>query len=56
MGFEDHPSGIVLAIIAVTPIVIIPFSIAMEDEKPTRHSLMGSLLAIVGACGLTLVH
>jgi len=43
------PTGIVLPIIATTPLVIIPFSRYLEGEKPTRRSLFGGFVAVVGA-------
>ena len=51
-ALESTPTGIVLAIIAVTPIVIIPLSYAFEGERPSRHSLGGGALAVAGAVAL----
>jgi drug/metabolite transporter (DMT)-like permease len=43
------PTGIVLPIIATTPIVIIPFAHYLEGERPTRRSLAGGAIAVLGA-------
>jgi drug/metabolite transporter (DMT)-like permease len=46
-------SGIVLPIVACTPLVIIPFSYWLEGERPTPRSLLGALLAVTGVILLT---
>ncbi len=48
------PTGIVLSIIAVTPIVVIPFSWIIEGERPTVHSIAGGIVAVAGVIALTL--
>ncbi len=50
------PSGIVLAIVATTPLVIIPFSYLLERERPSRRSLAGGAVAVTGAVALTLAR
>jgi drug/metabolite transporter (DMT)-like permease len=50
------PSGIVLAIVATTPLVIIPFSYLLERERPSRRSLAGGAIAVAGAVALTLAR
>jgi drug/metabolite transporter (DMT)-like permease len=50
------PSGVVLPIVATTPLVIIPFSCLLEGERPTRRSLVGGAVAVAGAVALTLAH
>jgi len=49
------PTGVVLPIVAVTPIVIIPFSYRLEGERPSIRSLLGGSLAVVGAVALAWV-
>ena len=46
------PTGIVLPIVAITPLVIIPFSYHLEGERPTVRSIAGGLLAVAGAAAL----
>jgi len=54
LALETTPTGVVLAIIAVTPIVVIPFAFMVEGERPTLHSLAGGAIAVAGVIGLTL--
>ena len=52
-ALETTPTGLVLAIIAVTPIVVIPFAFIMEDETPSKRSLIGGAIAVAGVIALT---
>jgi drug/metabolite transporter (DMT)-like permease len=49
-------SGIVLPIVACTPLVIVPLSYWIEGERPTRRSLLGGAIAVAGAVELTLAR
>jgi drug/metabolite transporter (DMT)-like permease len=53
-ALETTPTGIVLAIIAITPIVVIPFTRVVEGERPTARSLIGGAIAVAGVIALTL--
>lgn len=55
-GLRTTPTGIVLSIIAVTPVVVIPLSMWFEGERPTVASLAGGVVAIGGVVGLTLIR
>jgi drug/metabolite transporter (DMT)-like permease len=46
------PTGIVLPIVALTPLAIIPFSMRFEGEKPSLRSLAGAVIAVIGVVGL----
>jgi len=46
------PTGIVLSIVATTPLVVIPFTMILDHEHPTLHSLVGGVLAVLGAVAL----
>ena len=46
------PSGLVLAIVALCPVVIVPFSMAIEGDRPQIRSLVGGALAV--GCAITL--
>jgi len=50
------PSGIVLPIVATTPLVIIPLSYWIEGDRPSRRSIAGGVVAVVGVVALTLVR
>jgi len=46
------PTGIVLAIVATTPLVVIPFTMILDGERPTVRSLAGGAVAVLGAVAL----
>lgn len=54
-ALSSTPTGIVLPIVAITPLVVIPFSRYMEGERPSRRSFLGGLIAVAGAVALTRV-
>jgi drug/metabolite transporter (DMT)-like permease len=54
LAFETTPTGLVLAIIATTPIVVIPFAFVFEGERPTVQSIIGGLVGVAGVVVLTL--
>ncbi|MEM9480301.1 MAG: DMT family transporter [Verrucomicrobiota bacterium] len=49
-----QPSAIVLAIVALSPILLIPLSAALEKDRPTLLSVIGSLIAVGGVAWLAL--
>jgi len=51
-ALKSAPSGVVLPIVATTPLVVMPFSRWLEGERVTRRSLAGGVLAVAGAAGL----
>lgn len=55
-ALETTPSGVVLPIVATTPIVVIPFAYLAEGDRPGLRSIVGGLIAVVGAIGLTLAR
>jgi drug/metabolite transporter (DMT)-like permease len=55
-ALENTPTGIVTAIIATTPIVMLPLARVVEGEKITPRALAGGLIAVVGVLGLTFWH
>ncbi len=54
-ALKTTPTGLVLSIVATTPLVIIPFSRLMEGDRLERRSILGGLIAVVGAVALALV-
>ncbi|HEY9170653.1 MAG TPA: DMT family transporter [Verrucomicrobiae bacterium] len=48
------PAGIVLSIAALTPLTVIPLARIVEGERPTRRSLIGTVIAVAGVIGLAL--
>lgn len=53
-ALEHTPSGVVMAVIALTPIVVIPLARVFEGERVTARSLAGGAIAVAGAAGLAL--
>lgn len=50
----ERPTGIVVAIAALTPLAVVPLAWWIDGERPTRHSLIGGLVAVAGAAWLGL--
>jgi uncharacterized membrane protein len=48
------PSGLVLPIAATTPLLAIPIAYWLEGDRPSRRSLAGGVIAVVGCIALTL--
>ena len=51
-ALNHWPAGIVLPIVALTPLVVIPFAMRFEGERPTLRSIIGSALAVAGVIAL----
>jgi drug/metabolite transporter (DMT)-like permease len=47
-GLSQAPSGLVLAIVAATPIAVMPLSYWLEQDKPSLRSWVGALVAVGG--------
>ena len=56
IALATTPSGIVLPITACAPLAVIPLAYWFEGERPTKRSLAGGALAVIGAVALTLVR
>lgn len=48
-ALAERGTGVVLPIVALTPLVIIPLSIWLEGERPGKRSLAGGVVAVAGA-------
>ena len=53
-ALKTTPTGIVLPITAMTPLLVIPFTYWFEGDRPGARSLAGAVVAVVGVIGLTL--
>ncbi len=51
-ALKTTPTGIVLAIIATTPIVAIPLAYVFERERPTPRSVLGGVVAVAAVIAL----
>ena len=47
-ALHTTPTGLVLAVVATTPLVIIPFAYLFEGERPHFRSVSGGLIAVTG--------
>lgn len=54
-ALKTTPTGIVLPIVATTPLVAIPITMVTEKERPSLHSLVGGVIAVGGVIGLTML-
>jgi len=54
-ALSSTPSGIVLPIVATTPLAVIPFAYFIDGDRPSRRSLIGGAIAVAGAVALALV-
>ncbi|MBM40656.1 MAG: hypothetical protein CL483_01875 [Acidobacteria bacterium] len=50
----NNSTGVILPIVATTPLVVIPFAIYMKEEKPSWRSLAGGVLAVAGVVGMVM--
>ncbi len=50
------PSGIVLPIVATTPLVIIPLTFWIEGDRPSQRSILGGAIAVAGVVALTVLR
>lgn len=53
-ALEQLPTGVVLSVVSLTPLTVIPIALVVEGERPTRHSLAGTVVAVAGVIGLVL--
>jgi drug/metabolite transporter (DMT)-like permease len=51
-ALENTPTGIVTAIIAMTPIVMLPLARIFEGERIAAREIIGGLIAVAGVIGL----
>jgi drug/metabolite transporter (DMT)-like permease len=52
-ALEKTPAGIVMAVVATTPIMLLPMTRIVENEKIGIRSLAGAIIAVGGVIGLT---
>ena len=55
-ALENTPTGIVTAIISITPIIMFPLTRMIDGERIRPHTLAGGGIAVAGVIGLTLSH
>jgi len=52
-ALEKTPAAIVMAVVAITPIILLPMTRIVENEKIGIRSLLGAIIAVGGVIGLT---
>ena len=53
-ALKTTPSAVVLPIVALSPLVVMPFARWLEQERPSRRSTVGAVIAVAGAVALAL--
>ncbi|NBR86233.1 MAG: EamA family transporter [Proteobacteria bacterium] len=53
-ALKTTPSAVVLPIVALSPLVVMPFARWLEHERPSPRSTLGAVIAVAGAVGLAL--
>lgn len=53
-ALQHQPTGVVMAITALTPLAVIPLSWWVDRERPSHRSVAGGVLAVAGAVWLAL--
>jgi len=56
LALGSMESGLVLAVISLTPILLIPLAWAFENDRPTLLALIGGLIAVFGVIALHLLE
>ncbi len=55
-ALASSPSAVVLPIVALTPLIVVPFAYFLEHERPSARSLVGGALAVGAAAVLAQVR
>ena len=48
-ALSTTPSAVVMPIVALTPLIVVPFAFFIEHERPSPRSLVGGVLAVIAA-------
>lgn len=55
-ALSSTPSGVVLPIVATSPVVTIILAWFIDGTRPTRRAVLGGVIAVAGAVALKLAH
>jgi drug/metabolite transporter (DMT)-like permease len=55
-ALEKTPTGIVMTVVATTPLILLPMTRIVEKEKIGIRSLLGATIAVAGVIGLAHFH
>lgn len=53
-ALQTLESGIVLSVVALTPIVLMPLAVVTEGDHPSKLAIVGAVVAVAGVCLLYL--
>lgn len=53
-ALKTMPSGLVLPVVATTPIMVIPLAFWLEGDRPDARTLLGAVVAVGGVAALSL--
>jgi drug/metabolite transporter (DMT)-like permease len=48
-ALKSKGTGVVLPVVAITPLMVVPFAAWLEGERPSKRSLIGGVIAVAGA-------
>ena len=51
----NNGTGVVMPIVALTPLAVVPLAYFIEGERPSLRSIIGGVIAVIGAVALTVV-
>ncbi len=51
-ALANHPIAEVLPIVAMAPLAVVPLAYWLEGERPTKQSLLGGMVAVMGVVAL----
>lgn len=54
-ALSGSPSGVVLPIVATTPVAVIPFAWFLDGDRPGFRSVLGGMIAVAGCVAMTQV-
>ena len=55
-ALKTTPSGMVLPIVATSPLVTLMMAWVINHERPTHRAILGGLIAVAGAAALAKIH
>ncbi len=55
-ALEKTPTGIVMSVVATTPLILLPMTRIVDGEKIGVRSLLGAIIAVAGVTGLAFWH
>ena len=56
LALRSTPSGLVLPIVATSPLVTIILTFFMDGTRPTRRAVIGGVIAVAGAVAMKILQ